>query len=174
MVSEAAKVLERRAAAADEPGTRWMVDQDDDGALVLASYWPEDAVPGELVSTGTVAVYAYADHPDRYAPEGALAAAAHCAGLDPVTALALAAWLRTAAGFADRAEELGGLAGFGFLRAGLPRAGASLRAAQPGVQSFRLPTGGSLQASAGGGMERRCPGRGARASLLVVRVSVTG
>ncbi|MFJ8444031.1 hypothetical protein [Kitasatospora griseola] len=87
-----------------------MVDQDEHGALVLASYQPQETIVGEPISMSTAAVYIYTNHPERHAPARALAAAAHCAGLDPATALALTASLRTTADFADRTEELGGLA----------------------------------------------------------------
>ncbi|WP_120314485.1 hypothetical protein [Streptomyces sp. TLI_171] len=109
LLRRAAYLLQYRAAQADKPGTRWMVDQDDEGALVLASYWPEDTEPGQPHSTSTVASYAYPDHPDLYTHAQAIGAASHSSALDPATAVALAAWLQAAADFADQAEALGGL-----------------------------------------------------------------
>ncbi|KDN80511.1 hypothetical protein KCH_77450 [Kitasatospora cheerisanensis KCTC 2395] len=80
VLRRAAGLLEQRAVAAAEAGTRWMVDQDEHGAPVLASYRPDDTIAGEPVSTSTIASYAYTDHPDRHAPRLSLAAAAHSAG----------------------------------------------------------------------------------------------
>lgn len=50
LLREVAALLRRRAAeAADSPDERWMVDQDEAGALVLTAFTPEDVAPGSAV-----------------------------------------------------------------------------------------------------------------------------
>lgn len=83
-----------------------MVDQDETGALVLAVFTPADIEPDGTVGGAVVASFAYSCDPERRAPARSLGAASHMAALDPPTALALAAWLETAADFADRATQL--------------------------------------------------------------------
>lgn len=107
LLREAAAALRRRAAeAAASPDERWTVDQDDDGALVLARYLPEDVAPDGTVGGGTLASFAYPGNPDRATHAHALAAAAHIAALDPPAATALAAWLETTATLEEHAEHL--------------------------------------------------------------------
>ncbi|MGW2872059.1 hypothetical protein ACWDCZ_28220, partial [Kitasatospora sp. NPDC001225] len=142
VLRRATGVLEQRALAADEPGAQWMVDQDEHGALVLASHrlGEGDAVAGGPIGTSTVAVFAYADHPEWHAPARALAAAAHCAGLDPDTSLALAAWLRTG-------------------RRRAPRPGGRCRQGVPAraVTATRLSLAQSHRSGSGGGAVRSGP-----------------
>ncbi|MGW7433335.1 hypothetical protein ACWGIN_27820 [Streptomyces sp. NPDC054861] len=105
---EAAVVLRRRAAAAAEsPDERWMVDQDETGALVLTVFTPDDVEADGTVSGSTLASFAYPGHPERHTHARALGSAAHIAALDPQSAVALASWLETLAAFEDRAEALG-------------------------------------------------------------------
>lgn len=108
LLREAATLLRRRAAAAmGTPDERWMVDQDETGALILASYTPEDVDPDGTIGGSIVASFAYPDDPERRTHARALGAASHAAALDPQAALALAAWLETTASLEDRAIELG-------------------------------------------------------------------
>ncbi|WP_055526785.1 hypothetical protein [Streptomyces graminilatus] len=106
VLREAAALLRRRAAeAADSPDERWMVDQDETGALVLAAFTPVDVEPGGVVSGTTLASFAYPDSPDRHTHARALGAAAHTAALDPPVAVLLATWLEATAASEDRAGE---------------------------------------------------------------------
>ncbi|MFF1733759.1 hypothetical protein [Streptomyces sp. NPDC058247] len=112
LLREAAALLRRRAAGATEfPEERWMVDQDETGALVLSVFTPEDVDPDGTVGGSILASFAYPDSPERHTHARALGAAAHMAALDPQTAVALAAWLETTASFEDRAEELADVEG---------------------------------------------------------------
>lgn len=112
MLREAAALLRRRAAeAARSPEERWIVDQNDTGALVLSAYEPEDIDIDGTVGGGILASYAYPDDPDQRTHARALGAASHTAALDPPTAVALAAWLETTASLEDRAEELDAVEG---------------------------------------------------------------
>lgn len=109
LLREAAALLRSRAAAATEsPEERWLVDQDETGALILAVFTPQDVEPDGTVRSSTLAWFAYPDSPERHTHAQALGAASHMAALDPQTAAALAAWLEMTAAFEDRAEELGG------------------------------------------------------------------
>ncbi|MFE5594216.1 hypothetical protein [Streptomyces sp. NPDC056549] len=112
VLREAAALLRRRAAeAAQSPDERWIVDQEEAGGLVVAVFTPEDVDPDGTVSSGILASFAYQDSPERATHARALGAAAHMAALDPLAAVALAAWLETTASFEDRAEELGDVEG---------------------------------------------------------------
>ncbi|MFF8790862.1 hypothetical protein [Streptomyces sp. NPDC015125] len=112
LLRQAAALLRRRAAeATGSPDERWMVDQDEAGALILAGFAPEDVEPDGTVSGSTLASFAYADDPEQRTHAQALGAAAHMAGLDPQTAVLLAVWLETTASLQDRAEELGDVVG---------------------------------------------------------------
>jgi hypothetical protein len=110
VLREAAALLRRRAAeAAGSADERWMVDQDETGALVVAAFTPGDVDLRGSISGATVASFAYPDSPERHTHAWALGAAAHTAALDPPVAVGIAAWLETTAVFEDRAEELSGL-----------------------------------------------------------------
>ncbi|EGX54622.1 MULTISPECIES: hypothetical protein [Streptomyces] len=109
LLREAAALLRRRASeAAESPDERWMVDQDETGALVVAAFTPQDLEADGTVSGSTLASFAYPDSPGRYTYARAFAVASHMAALDPQGVVALAAWLETTASFEDRAQELGG------------------------------------------------------------------
>ncbi|MGW4701430.1 hypothetical protein [Streptomyces sp. NPDC004285] len=109
LLREAAAVLRRRAGeAVAAAGERWIVDQDETGALVVAAFGPDDVDPVDGTVSGTIlATYAYPDHPERATHAHALAAASHTAALDPQAAVLLAVWLETTAALQDRAQELG-------------------------------------------------------------------
>lgn len=107
LLRKAVALLRRRASeAAEFPDERWMVDQDETGALVLAAFTPQDVDPDGTVGGGILASFAYPDSPERHTHARALGVASHMAALDPQAAVALAAWLETMASFEDRAEEL--------------------------------------------------------------------
>ncbi|MFE7511437.1 hypothetical protein ACFU8I_09455 [Streptomyces sp. NPDC057540] len=88
LLREAAAVLRRPAGeAVAAAGERWIVDQDETGALVVAAFGPDDVDPVDGTLSGTIlATYAYPDHPQRatHAHAHALAAASHTAALDPL------------------------------------------------------------------------------------------
>jgi hypothetical protein len=108
LLREAAALLRRRAGeAVAVPGERWMVDQDEAGALVVSAFVPEDVALDGTVSGAAVGWYAYPDNPQRAAHAHALAAASHTAALDPQTAVVLAVWLETTDALQERAQELG-------------------------------------------------------------------
>ncbi|MEU7560261.1 hypothetical protein [Streptomyces eurythermus] len=108
LLRQAAALIRHRAAeAACSLEERWMVDQDETGALVLAAFTPESVEQDGTVSGSVLASFAYPGHPERYAHARALGAASHMAALDPQAAVLLAAWLETTAAFEDVAEELG-------------------------------------------------------------------
>lgn len=108
LLRETAALLRLRAGeAAAFPDERWMVDQDEAGGLVLASFVPEDVAADGAVGGSVLAWFAYPGSPERATHARALGAASHTAALDPQTAVLLAAWLETTASLEDRAEELG-------------------------------------------------------------------
>jgi hypothetical protein len=112
LLRKAAALLRRRAAeAATSPEERWMVDQDDTGALVLAAFTPKDVDLDGTVGGSTLASFAYPEDPERRTHARALGAASHMAALDPQAAVTLAAWLEITARFEDRAEQLGDVEG---------------------------------------------------------------
>ncbi|MER7832190.1 hypothetical protein [Streptomyces sp. NPDC095602] len=86
VLREAAALLRTHAAEAlAAPEERWLVDQDENGALVVTAYLPDDVDP-EGVSGTTVLSLAYPDDPDRRTYGRALGTAGHVAALDPQTA----------------------------------------------------------------------------------------
>lgn len=112
LLRDVAALLWRRAAEAVEfPDERWMVDQDETGALVLAAFTPGDVAPNGTVGSSVIASFAYPDSPERLTHAPAFGAAAHMAALDPQAAMALAAWMQATASLEERAEELGEVAG---------------------------------------------------------------
>lgn len=98
LLRNAATQLRHLAHGALEVGTeRWMVDQNEDGGLIVGSYTPDDIDPEGVLSTSTavVAAFHYTDDDSR-APAAVGPAASHIAALDPRVALALADWLALA------------------------------------------------------------------------------